>query len=187
MVRNGQRGFNLIEVMIAVVVLSLGLLGVAGLQLSSVRNTQGSFQRSLAAVYMNDMAERIYANTPGVLTYGTFDSNGNNCAAPAQICARESTTGAVPATCTAAQMATYDLFAVTCGMPNGAGRSGGVLNTLTNGRLRTACTNPLGGACNATSPITITVSWADRGSSGSTNADAQSTTNAQTISLVIQP
>ena len=177
-----QSGFSLIEVMIAVVVLSLGLLGVAGLQLSSVRNTQGSYLRSQAVVYMNDLAERIYSNSPGVLTYSSY-TNVGNCAAPAQICARESTTGTVPAVCTPAQMATYDLFAVACGMPNGTGRAGGVVNALPGGQLQTTCTAP----CTATTPITITVNWTDTGSSGNSNANAQSAGTPQVITLVVQP
>lgn len=182
MYRRQQRGFNLIEVLVALVVLSLGLLGIAGLQISSVRNTQGSYYRSLATVFMNDLAERVYANTPGVLSYGTYNSGTAGCVVPANICARESTTGTAPAACTAAQMATYDLFSVACGMPNGTGRLGGVVNSLPGGALTTNC-----GACTATSPITITVSWTDQGSSGTTNAQSMLAGANQQASLVIQP
>lgn len=41
-------GFSLIEVLVAVVVLSLGLLGIIGLQLSSLRNNQSAMARSVA-------------------------------------------------------------------------------------------------------------------------------------------
>lgn len=48
--RRGQGGFSLIEVLIAVIVLSFGLLGLAALQASALRNNQSSLERSLAVV-----------------------------------------------------------------------------------------------------------------------------------------
>ena len=57
--RRQQRGVTLIEVLVTIVVLSLGLLGMAGLQLSSMRLSQGSQMRSTAAQLATDMAERM--------------------------------------------------------------------------------------------------------------------------------
>jgi type IV pilus assembly protein PilV len=180
-----QRGFNLIEVLVALVVLSIGLLGIAGLQLSTIRNTQSSLSRSLATTFMNDLAEKIYANTPGALNYGALDSNAANyCATVLTICAREGTSGAVPAACTSAQMAAYDFFASACGLPNGTTRAGGVVDQLTAGRIQTTC-NPA--PCAAGSLINITVSWQDRGSSGSVDATQQASLNTQTLTMVVQP
>ncbi len=45
-----QRGVGLIEVLIAVLVLSIGLLGMAGLQVASMRNNQSAYQRGMAVV-----------------------------------------------------------------------------------------------------------------------------------------
>jgi type IV pilus assembly protein PilV len=45
-----QGGFTLIEVLISVIVLSVGLLGLAALQASALRNNQSSLERSLAVV-----------------------------------------------------------------------------------------------------------------------------------------
>ncbi len=54
-----QRGFTLIEVMIAVLVLSIGLLGLAGLQVTALRNNQTAFLRTQAAILSGDIIERM--------------------------------------------------------------------------------------------------------------------------------
>ena len=45
-----QRGLSLLEVLIAVIILALGLLGLAGLQMNALRNNQSSMERSMAVV-----------------------------------------------------------------------------------------------------------------------------------------
>jgi type IV pilus assembly protein PilV len=57
-----QRGVSLLEVLIAVLVLSVGLLGVAGLQTANIRNTQSAHQRTMAVLLASSMGERIRAN-----------------------------------------------------------------------------------------------------------------------------
>jgi type IV pilus assembly protein PilV len=57
-----QRGVSLIEVMVTVVILSLGLLGLAGLQANGLRASQSAFYRAQAAQYALDMTDRIRAN-----------------------------------------------------------------------------------------------------------------------------
>ena len=57
-----QRGTSLIEVLVAVVVLAVGLLGVAGMQMSALRNNQSAYQRSVAAMLASSIAERMEAN-----------------------------------------------------------------------------------------------------------------------------
>lgn len=178
-----QQGFNLIEVLIATVVLTIGLLGVAALQLTGMRNTQGSYFRSQATTIMNDLAERIYANTPGAANYGGFNSATNACATPAALCAMTSTT--VVAGCTPAQMATYDLFIAGCSAM-------GANTLLTSGSLQTDCLDAAGAvaACGAGSRLRITVNWQERGATvESASAGAMETANlvTQSINLVIQP
>ncbi len=56
-----QQGFTLIEVLVAVVVLSIGLLGLAGLQTTGLRNNQSAYYASQAAIYANDIFERMRA------------------------------------------------------------------------------------------------------------------------------
>ena len=62
-------GFTLIEVLIAMLVLAVGLLGLAGLQATSLKNNQSAYNRSQATQLAYDMADRMRANVAGVATY----------------------------------------------------------------------------------------------------------------------
>jgi type IV pilus assembly protein PilV len=57
-----QRGVSLVEVLVASVVLSIGLLGLAGLQASGLRVGQSSIYRSQAAQLAYDIVERMRVN-----------------------------------------------------------------------------------------------------------------------------
>jgi type IV pilus assembly protein PilV len=70
---NQQAGFTLLEILVAIVVLSLGLLGLAGLQAASLRNNQVAYYRGIAAQQAYDMADRIRANLAGVAA-GNYDN-----------------------------------------------------------------------------------------------------------------
>ena len=60
--RKTQRGTTLVEVLVALVVLSVGLLGIAALQMTSLRNNRGAHLRSQAQVLAYDIADRMRAN-----------------------------------------------------------------------------------------------------------------------------
>ncbi|HKM36563.1 MAG TPA: type IV pilus modification protein PilV [Thiopseudomonas sp.] len=57
-----QRGASLIEVLVTLVVLGIGLLGMAGLQTLSIKGTYSSYYRSQATFLAHDMTERMRAN-----------------------------------------------------------------------------------------------------------------------------
>jgi type IV pilus assembly protein PilV len=57
-----QSGFTLIEILVAVVILALGLLGMAGMQANSLRNNQSAYFRSQATVLAYDILDRMRAN-----------------------------------------------------------------------------------------------------------------------------
>lgn len=63
-----QRGATLIEVLIAIVVLSIGLLGLAGLQVTSVQSNHSAYYRSQATLLAYDLADRMRANRTAALT-----------------------------------------------------------------------------------------------------------------------
>lgn len=178
-----EYGFNLIEVLIATVVLTLGLLGVAAMQLTGMRNTQGSYYRSQATTIMNDLAERIYANTSGAINYNRFDT-ATSCNLPAVRCAMTSAT-AINA-CTPAQMAAEDLYVTGCS-------SGGAVGLLPSGSLQAACIDNASGVitdCANGLRIRITVNWQERGTvvqSASAGAMDAANLENQSISMVIQP
>jgi type IV pilus assembly protein PilV len=56
-------GFTLLEVLVAIVILAIGLLGVAGLQATSIRNNQSAYLRSQATLLAYDVIDRMRANT----------------------------------------------------------------------------------------------------------------------------
>jgi type IV pilus assembly protein PilV len=60
--KSGDRGFTLVESLIALVLLSLGLLGAWGLLLAGLRTHADAQCQAMAASLVRDMAERILAN-----------------------------------------------------------------------------------------------------------------------------
>lgn len=60
--RTGNKGFSLLEVLVTVVILSVALLGLAGLMLSSMRNNHSAYQRSQATWLAYDIIDRARAN-----------------------------------------------------------------------------------------------------------------------------
>jgi type IV pilus assembly protein PilV len=74
-----SRGFTLLEVLIALVILSIGLLGVAALQGVGIRSSHGSYLTSQASLLAYDIADRIRANPRTVTTYNGFDTDSIDC------------------------------------------------------------------------------------------------------------
>ena len=64
-----SRGFSLVEALVALLVLSIGLLGIAGLQLTAMRNNQAAYLRSQAVALADDILERIRANRGALAAY----------------------------------------------------------------------------------------------------------------------
>ena len=64
--RQRQRGFTLLEVLIALLILSIGLLGLAALQTTSLRSNQMASMRTSATQLAYDISDRMRANPAGV-------------------------------------------------------------------------------------------------------------------------
>lgn len=60
--RAGQHGFSLLEALISVLVLGVGLLGVAALQINALKNNQSSLQRTQAVTMVYYMFDAMRAN-----------------------------------------------------------------------------------------------------------------------------
>lgn len=90
------RGFTLVESLIALLVLSAGMLGAWGLQLSSLRSHGDSLQQAAAMELLRDMADRIRANYSAGARY-----TDTHLAPPAAGC-----TSAAP--CSPAELAALD-------------------------------------------------------------------------------
>ena len=67
--RNPQFGVTLIEVLVAVIVTVIGLLGMVALQMRAYGTEAESYQRAQAAVLLEDMANRIRANSASAADY----------------------------------------------------------------------------------------------------------------------
>jgi type IV pilus assembly protein PilV len=110
--RSSQSGFSLIEAMVTLVVLSVGMIGIASLYGQGLGAGRTALYRTQAVNLAADMADRIRVNRLAGAAYGGAAVN-NNCDPP----------GAVA--CTPVQMAAHDLFrwqaSVTAMLPNGAG------------------------------------------------------------------
>ena len=112
--KTGSRGFTLIEILVAVTILSIGLLGLAGLQTTALRNNQASLMRTQASLLAYDMADRMRANLSAVGA-GSYDSGTTT---PAVTSGCSSLTG-----CDTTAMAANDLAewnaAVAAALPSG--------------------------------------------------------------------
>lgn len=64
-----QRGITLIESLIAIVVLSIGLLGIAGLHVQSMSTSYGALNRTRAVLLGEDLIERMLANRSQLTSY----------------------------------------------------------------------------------------------------------------------
>ena len=72
--RSPARGFSLVEVLVAMLVVSMGILALAGLLQASARYSKMSELRSTATLLANDIADRIRANPIGAeLGAGGYD------------------------------------------------------------------------------------------------------------------
>lgn len=77
-VKKTQRGVTLVEAMIALLVISIGLLGIAALQLTSMSQNTSALNHSQAVWIANNMADRIRANVCDVVQapiYNGIDTN----------------------------------------------------------------------------------------------------------------
>lgn len=72
-IRKQQRGVGLIEVMIALLVLAIGVLGYAGMQLTALKAAEDANNRAQATLLGQDALERFLANETAMATYTNVD------------------------------------------------------------------------------------------------------------------
>jgi len=148
-----QRGFSMIELLVAVLVMGIGVLGITGLQMVSLQNNRGALLRGEAVQLAYDMLDRVRANPGsnyGGLNMGTAPPAATNCHAN---------------NCTEAQMVTFDQAVWKCSL--GLWNTNANCAALRNGVILPTAANqpglPSGDgriAVNAgTGIVTITVQW----------------------------
>jgi type IV pilus assembly protein PilV len=78
---HGQRGISLVEAMVALIVLAIGMLGIAALHVESVKANRTALLRTQAVNLANDLADRIRANRQAGVSYrlaaGALPTVGN--------------------------------------------------------------------------------------------------------------
>ena len=92
------------EVLVAVLVIGLGALGAAGLQLASSKNTRGALEGTTAVILAQDMAERLLANPEGAYA-GVADGT----APPGFV-------DCLGANCTPSELASFDVTVWKCSL-----------------------------------------------------------------------
>lgn len=125
-----QQGLSLIEVLVSVVILSVGILGIAGIQVVSLQQNRSSIYRAEALQLANGILDRMRANPSqnyAGVNFNTPPPGNNEC------------TGAA---CTPAQMRNYDIAQWKCSI-NSADAAGttfsrcaglGIAGTLPQGQ-----------------------------------------------------
>ena len=170
--RRTARGFSLVEVMVSLIVVSIGLLGIAKMQVLALSATSIASKRSLAASEASSLAASMHANraywASGVApvsftVIGTTISDGN--LATAAACA-----GAV---CSAPQLAAYDVQQWAAA----------VQALLPSPNSTISCTNLAG------SPVscTIQVAWSEKAVSVNTQGATGPAMLAPTYTLYVEP
>lgn len=150
--RQAQRGATLIEVLVSLLVFSIGIYGVASFQLQAVKEGVDSNQRSQAVWAAQETIDRMRLNTTGYIAGEYQDAfDGIDCETPPNpYCA--DTQGADATACSASQMADFDAWEVQCqtaaGLPD-------VNFDLSCADIDTTDADD----CTRGSDFTLTVSW----------------------------
>ena len=183
-----QCGFSMLEVLISILVIMIGVLGIAGMQMLAINNSENARYEGQAAILASGLAAEMQAN-PGFWA---------TAATPASVTVTGSTITGVGAggtclstPCSAAQMAYYDLQNFGTAMAGVANLDGVTYNgtALPSGSGAISCTL----ATVSTPAIcTITLTWLekntalsnDAGSAGQLqNATAQAHTYQTLVSI----
>ena len=148
--RRAQAGFSIVEVMVALMVLAVGMLGIASLYVTTLRSSGSAISRMQAVNLAGDLADRIRANRRAGRAYQDLEVE-HDCSGTTN--------------CTADDMAANDKFLWQKQIVDALGLSGLGDVTFTE-RTGTTPDN-----------YVITVSWRERGNDGSGTSTRTSTTD----------
>lgn len=166
-----ESGVSLFEVLITVVVVSIGLLGLAGLQFAGLHVADSAQDHTLATLLAQDIAERIKANSDGTAA-GDYDmvtlsTGGATPPAPSQDC--------FTAACDTTDMSKFDALQwynmINSGGPNTI--------VLPNASIRI-------GKCSTSSNFKITIQW-NGANDASDPCDSNAPTGPSTLVAIINP
>lgn len=168
-----QGGFTLLEVLIALLVISIGLLGIAGMQALAINNTSVARVQSLAAMQAASLAAAMQANEAYWQKTGAITNTSVNGAVLGDANLNGQAVNCSAGVCTPVQMAGWDLkqWGSDLQLPG----------HLPGGTGQVTCTNNVG------IPITCTISvfWQEK--TVGLNAGQGAAAQQQTYSMVVQP
>ena len=142
-------GFSLLELLVAVLVVAVGALGVAGLQMASIQNNRGAMQQSLTTALATDIVERMRAN-PGA----AYDTDLGAAPPPFHDC--------LASDCTPGQLAQFDLAIWKCAL--GRWQQDATCEGLPEAiRPTTALPGGDGKVVEDAGVVTVTVAWGRAG------------------------
>ncbi len=161
-----QKGFSLMEVLIAMIIIAIGLLGFLSLQLASINSNQEGLARTQATLIGQDLAASMRSNrtfingTDGALNPYLNNSYNDCTSEPPQAC------GTAGSNCTPVQQAEYDVWKVCATL---SGFDGSTVNTVDNdpligGEVHVSCKDRDEGlidldSCSPGSTFTIYAYW----------------------------
>ena len=160
------RGVSMIEVLITLLILSVGLLGLATLQGQALKGTFDSAQRSTAMWLAQELAERMRANATAAADY-VAASAASTCPAPtapapAKLCSDYNTGSAkvnAANNCSTTEVAQFDFWEVACGYNNGVNIKSNSSDFVDLNSISITCLSMTAGACNSDSDYSIQVQW----------------------------
>lgn len=163
-------GFTLIEVLVAVLVLSAGLLGVAGTMLTATRSSTSNYLKQQGVQYAYDIVDRMRANLLVAAAASSSNPYIVGFDTPAATPAKECTSSAGSAVdCNPVQMAAYDVWqwrsSMKTALPGGSG----------------AIVVDAGGPQNNTAIVTVTVQWSDQPAQELFNKSSATTNHTYTV------
>lgn len=123
-------GFTMLEVLISVVVITIGLISLSGLQIASLRVTNEADLRNTASLFIMDFSERMRANPVGI-SEGYYGSDVN--------CSIEEVKCRGNYACTPEETAKFDLQEIMCGTLHNGTNEGGIVNSLPKGTFKVSC------------------------------------------------
>jgi type IV pilus assembly protein PilV len=163
--RTTQYGTTLVEVLVAAIIIGIGLLGISALQIKALQFSTNAEHRAKATDIAWALADRMRANLQADTNTGTGNDYVSAAIAscPAAfagtVCSMEPGGAAGGASCSATEMAAFDLFQLRCADDMGAKR------VLPEGTLEVICVDKDGGngdPCDPGSEMQITITWETR-------------------------
>ena len=131
--RQGQQGFTLLEILVAVLIMAIGVLGVIMLEGLALKNNHSAYQRTQATLLSYDLMDRIRANRAMVDDYdATPISTASNSFVKADLAEWEARLLKVLPTASHARSISDDKFTVSISWSDNREQDGNPDTTFTN-------------------------------------------------------